>query len=586
MTSETAENIGTEHGAPAAVGQPSQATYAEKTSAPQASGEKTDADDKPTASDTGGVAKPKSDAPPATAEKDENESCQAKLDLTINDWHGDPIPRLGFKVFVKDKEVFAGQTDGKGSAAIEGLDVGDKFEIRVKRDNGEFKFAAIGNTMAENNIACLKSPRVRFAFSTSPNEGAPGGADRHKEAVLRDHTQTAENTPNISRNPDKPPQAKADRNGDGLPKATVLDGLKNIVGRNSNYASSPNAGQPDLEKVKRLIEFATMQVTQKHKDMTSQAIIDKMKVSSYQYARPKEGFGHSVPKEDKGQCTKYVKIALWYAGYSHNNGDIAPAVSPARLMGPELVKAGFKDITAILPDARWAAPGDIIVYRKIGDPDAVGHIDIRTYDGYVSDFVETYLPTSGYEVIGIYRKYYDPLPDKRVRAFLKVLRSREAGSAIARFGEQAAYQALPDPGIKGQEPPLFSSFAKHPFAGKGGKFTASGAYGILLSSWTRYVVDPPRWTPVGDTEPLFSPLVQDRIAVAMMEMHPDVGYTKTDGVTALGLIRKGEIEAGANLLAVGGKYPQFPSLPGGKQSHDYTVVKMMDAFNRYFQELK
>ena len=46
-------------------------------------------------------------------------------------------------------------------------------------------------------------------------------------------------------------------------------------------------------------------------------------------------------------------------------------------------------------------------------PDADGHIDIRTYDGYLSDFWDSYLPVSQFEVTGIYRKYHDPLPEKR-----------------------------------------------------------------------------------------------------------------------------------------------------------------------------
>jgi hypothetical protein len=59
---------------------------------------------------------------------------------------------------------------------------------------------------------------------------------------------------------------------------------------------------------------------------------------------------------------------------------------------------GFKDVTAEVPDARWAAAGDVIVYawsdttwetRKEKDPKSPnhGHIDIRDYDFYISDFI-------------------------------------------------------------------------------------------------------------------------------------------------------------------------------------------------------
>ncbi|MFP3836265.1 hypothetical protein, partial [Chryseobacterium sp. SIMBA_028] len=70
-----------------------------------------------------------------------------------------------------------------------------------------------------------------------------------------------------------------------------------------------------------------------------------------------------------------------------------------------------------------------------------GHIDIRTYHYYVSDFKRNYLCFSGgggthfYEVSGIYRKpgYFDPLALARMKAFLKIIRSREA-KAFFSFG--------------------------------------------------------------------------------------------------------------------------------------------------------
>lgn len=94
-------------------------------------------------------------------------------------------------------------------------------------------------------------------------------------------------------------------------------------------------------------------------------------------------------------------------------------------MGPSLVAAGFRDITAELPDIRMAAPGDVIVYKDKRGDSKIGHIDIRSYDGYISDFVETYLPVSNYEVTGIYSVCYDPLPQRRVMAMLDVIASRE-----------------------------------------------------------------------------------------------------------------------------------------------------------------
>ena len=289
----------------------------------------------------------------------------------------------------------------------------------------------------------------------------------------------------------------------------------------------------------------------------------------------------------KGMCAKYVKIALWKAGYSPNNGDFAPGVSPARLLGPWLEKAGFNNITNELPDGRWAAPGDVIVYKKIDDPSGAGHVDIRTYDGYVSDFFETYLPVTQFEVIGIYRKFYDPLPEIRMRAFLRVIRSREAKSVLAAYGDTETYRTLPEIGHKIK---LFDNFSTHPFSDNpNSSNSASGAYGTLLATWKRYVVGTEKlrpWTPVADGEQKFSPKIQDRISVAAMELHLGVGYASNKGITELGLVRMGKIEEAAKLLATKLPY-QWPSLPGGSQSDPkYGVSQMLQDYDKYFSAMR
>lgn len=81
---------------------------------------------------------------------------------------------------------------------------------------------------------------------------------------------------------------------------------------------------------------------------------------------------------------------------------------------------------------------------------------------------------------------------------------------------------------------------------------------------------------------MFSPVVQDRIAVAIMELHPGVGYARNGGVTALGLLRAGDFEGAAKLLATTKPY-QWPSLPGGSQSK-YQAGQMRNDFEKYLEE--
>lgn len=510
---------------------------------------------------------------------------EGALQLSIHDYHGDPIANLKFKVFVEKKEFFSGQTDARGEApAIEGFTIGSVFEIRVRRDAGDYKFAALGKIESEENIACLKSPKTRFEFATVAHQGAPGGAEAHKATTISRHNQKPAEVPNMSRNPDERPMAKDDRNAKGHPKAVVAVGRKNICGTNVKGGESPNANKSEMEKVKALIDFATEQASRIHPDgLTAQAVIEQMQGGCDQSAGVKTPFGF---ENSIKRCAKYVKIALWWAGYSHNNGDITKGVGLAKDMGPSLLAAGFKDVTAQLPDARWAAPGDIIVYQRINDPNAAGHVDIRTYDGYLSDFLETYLPYSKFRVTGIYRKYFDPLPELRMRAFLKVIRSREAETVMKKHGDASTYRALP---LSEKIGLMFDGFDTHPFEGKKvGNSSASGAYGIKLATFNGYTISNPKKlphppVPILEHAPKFNPTIQDRIAVAIMELHLGQGYLRNNGVTELGLIRKGEIEKAANLLATRSPH-QWTSLPGGIES-SYSVAAMMSDYNKFLTEL-
>lgn len=90
------------------------------------------------------------------------------------------------------------------------------------------------------------------------------------------------------------------------------------------------------------------------------------------------------------------------------------------------------------------------------------------------------------------------------------------------------------------------------------------------------------WVPLKENEPKFSPIAQDRIAVALMELHPIFGFLQNGGVTALGLLRSGDFVGAARRLATVQPY-QWPSLPGGNQSK-YSVDQLRTDFERYMRE--
>lgn len=509
----------------------------------------------------------------------------ASIDIVVRDGKQNHIPNLGVRVInlnSKKSVLFEGKTDKDGAIpTINNLPISTRFEIQLQRDDGTYKFAAIG-TIGSNcrHSANLCIPRERFEFSTYSHDGKPGNIESKRTAAIAKHNQTPATEADVSRNANAtniPPQVG--RNSDGNPTALVLSGFKNIFNQNNDTPPPAGVGLADQEKVIKLIDFATKQLAWDHpkQAMTSAVIIAQMKAGNYaikQRAGDNPGYGFRYAE---GKCAKYVKIALWKAGYSVNDGDIDPATGPARLLGPGLLRSGFKDITGQLPDARWAAPGDVIVYKKIADPSGAGHIDIRTYDGYISDFYETYLPSNAYEVIGVYRKYYDPLPDLRVRAFLKILRSREAKALFRQQGDKMTYRAAQGGGT-------FDGFKNHPFSEEK-RGHPSGAYGIFIDTYNLYTKTLPKgghWVSIADGVDKFSPTIQDRIAVAIMELAPKQDWNSNKGITALGMIRKGNIVGGAKLLA---SSQQWPSLPGGGQEAGYTIEQMLKDYKTYYDEL-
>jgi hypothetical protein len=97
----------------------------------------------------------------------------------------------------------------------------------------------------------------------------------------------------------------------------------------------------------------------------------------------------------KSRCWRYVKQALLASGAI----DSYPKTQFAKQAGDELVRDyGFEKLP--ITDPKAAPVGSVIVYYK--GAKLPGHVEIRTKDGYVSDF-KTKNP-SPHPVIGIYAK--------------------------------------------------------------------------------------------------------------------------------------------------------------------------------------
>lgn len=318
-----------------------------------------------------------------------------------------------------------------------------------------------------------------------------------------------------------------------------------------------------IKKVEALLEFAQEQTEYRYTEGTA-GVLASMGRGTFKHAK-----GEKDRHTPRGLCYTYVKVAL--ARSKVVNG-MLPGVS-ASGAGPSLIAQGFKDVTSELPDARWAAAGDLIVYawtdgawdlRKKKDPKTPnhGHIDVRDYETYISDFVPKLIHPRwvDYMNIRIYRKVFDPIPTQRIRAFLHCIREFECQ---AEHDDEKRYQILNTPLPSGEK--RFSSYKTHPWSGqtvpKNGS-TSAGAYQIKLLTWGE-IFEKGLIESKGD---MFSPLVQDRIAVMKLE---DRGV--------LHMVRAGRIKEALEFRGAKGALAlasEWTSLPGGNENaHRLTADK-------------
>ncbi len=368
-----------------------------------------------------------------------------------------------------------------------------------------------------------------------------------------------------------------------------------------------------VKKVEALLEFAREQTEYVYTEGTA-GVLASMGKGTFRHGKEEKESYKSL-----GLCYTYVKVALTRAkivdgvlaaqkaSTTQTDAEHYAMQLSASKAGPALIAKGFRDVTAEVPDARWAAAGDVIVYewsdttwdqRKKKDPKTPnhGHIDIRDYDFYISDFIPLpplksghprwfnerpknatgQYPAQGkfypeYVNVRIYRKIFDPLPTQRIRAFLACIREYECQ---AEKDESKRYQVLNTPLPSGDR--RFSSYKSHPWEsyGKPPKgSTAAGAYQILLDTWQE-IFDQGLIDRKGDR---FSPAVQDRIAVMRLEYR---------GV--LHLIRVGRIKDALELKGPknGLSLPnEWSSLPGGKDNAHRLTADRKPMDMAYFQSL-
>lgn len=569
-----------------------------------------------------------------TVEREETPQAESPenhiVDFKLCGLDGAPIEGLKCRINVGEK-IYNYETDADGKIPEMTHQPGDAIEFSVVRDNGTYKTIAQTITDAGKSNYTLISPAFVVEANTEENSGAPGEAEKNIPKpvpfqVAATSTAVAENKeegrakveakpaieptakvaprPKISGNTVNKPKPATGRDTDGKPLAVVTKKTEDWWGRwrmptlnlwsvadffnyfkkgdnltrNVASGSAPAPSKSQLERLNLLLQIAEEHVTWKIEDDTA-TVVARMVRGTFKNPETKE------PTKAMGWCAKYVKIALTQAGITPNTATGLLQFDSGSGGGVALLKAGFKDITKELPDARWAAPGDVVVYRwsdrawenrktsprwggskKKPNPNVPnhGHIDIRSHENYISDYMPSRRhPTwSDYTDIHIYRSaYYDPLPELRMKAFLRCIRDYECQ---AEKDDAKRYNmlntALPD-----SKSPSFSDYQTHPWfiieKAKWPKSTAAGAYQITCTTWLGLTKGLGKGGVVNEKiqdfffeigDKTFSPEVQDRMAVALIDSR------KND---PLGDIRKGKFEDAIPKLI-----DEWTSLPGAKEN--------------------
>ncbi|WP_432722886.1 hypothetical protein R0381_001421 [Jeongeupia wiesaeckerbachi] len=560
-------------------------------------------------------------------ELEENESLseepESLLKIGICDFSGSPIAGLECKVIVGGK-VMSATSGPLGELPEQKFDSGEEIKIYVKKFDGNFKL--IHEDVCESGVEYLTlvSPKVVYELKTEKHQGEPGGAGEKipkpakkkpapSEAPKKpDSVSNSANTkpvPKVAGAPSsKPVPPVLGRDKNGAPHAVITEKNEDWWGRwrmamlnwwsgedfqkeKSSSTSVTNRAIPsqgvkpskkqDLELLNTLIAIAEEQTAWFVKDSTLDTLA-KM-------AKKKFEVINKSSSKSEGWCAKYVKLALMRSGVVRNGALTFESGSQG---AKQLMEAGFQDVTKDVPDPRWAAPGDVIVYRwnsaayekrkkmsrwggsKAKPNNALfnhGHIEIRTYDGYISDFKGNsggycIYSHGKYELVGIYRSpAHDPLPAVRMLAFLQTITDFECEG----IPEEKKYFALNTP-IDGSR--FFLSYAKHPWEGskeipRGKTTDAAGAFQIKLASWNDMLER------MDETNRTFSPLMQKRAAIALTEQ----SWRKN----ALTDIRKGDVDAAVSKLR-----GEWTSLPGaGENRHGLTLSRFKELYQIHFDKL-
>ncbi|WP_124951947.1 hypothetical protein [Sulfuriferula thiophila] len=592
-------------------------------------------------------------APSPESESAQETKLPDTLTLSFIGFDGEFIEGLECRVRVVNKTQFM-TTDSNGTLQTMTLNPNAEIEIAVKRFDGSYKVIDTTTVPVGETTWEYVSPKLLVETSTEAHEGAPGNAEsqapkpvEHDRGDITPPESVTPPAPTQTPTPPAPAKKKPSnkhakhktnaipqkisgqtpvkkvealkqgRDAQGHPQTTFISKVKDwwgswrmpgfnlwshddfVQGGKTVSTSTkaqqnvPTVNAEEIKHVNEIIRYLTQQTDYKYGNAGTVEILTQLSKGTFKHQH-----GEKPAGKPANQCYKYVKIALTRTGWV-NGVLVGESASTA---GSELIKQGFIDVTDSLPDSRWAAPGDVSVYKwtqavleeerkKKKNPEYPnhGHIDVRSYDNYLTDYIPvSHHPRwSRYEIPRVYRKFYDPLPILRMKAFLRCIREFECQ---AEPDDSKRYTLL-NCALPGTKSKRFSSFDTHPWDTVSKEqrsiYSAAGAYQIVYTTWVELltgmngageVIADNKMFSLAPNEAKFTPQLQDRMAVAKIENRQ-----------ALGLVRKGELAGAIAKLRT-----EWTSLPGGKENAGRRTASggLMDQayfeslFNTYFTEEK
>ncbi len=283
--------------------------------------------------------------------------CCPKANATFLDLSENPISGLAYLLRINGSKEKKGKTDEHGrTEPVEGLRLGDRIQVLVKRLEGGFKELGDFSILNAYNFASYISPKEEFLGQPQQHEGSPG---EHKKLKQR---QKGKESKNASAGKDVR-QTKPQRNGSGHPVAAAAPEKPDI---------------PISDKKARLVEIMNEIILYGDKNLNGPLAVKRLKKG--------DNISDIMKKNESiSSCYKYVKIGLQASGMVN---DYLAGI-PAKDAGPQLAKHGFNNLLD-KPDHKMESPHDapvgaVIVY-DVTDNSKYGHIEIRLPDGFASDY--------------------------------------------------------------------------------------------------------------------------------------------------------------------------------------------------------